>query len=168
MARSFRRLVTGVGADGQSSLLEDTEIQEGELGNFNLWATSPKGGESAANIPFFPPAGGAVFRVVRLPPLDPAMTPEALAALQAEFFAGLGPSNCRRDVSRHPLMHITPTTDYIVLLEGEVSLLLDVGDPIPLRPFDAVVQRATNHAWLVTGKEPAIFLAVMIGAAASS
>jgi hypothetical protein len=163
MTRSFRRLVTGVGADGRSSLVAEAQIEEGALGNFNLWATSPNGADCPAAFPFFPPAGGTIFRVVRLPPPDPAMTPEALAALQAEFFAGIGSPACRRDTSRHPLMHLTPTTDYIMLLEGEVSLLLDVGDPIPMRPFDAVVQRATNHAWLVTGKEPAVFLAVMTG-----
>ena len=70
---------------------------------------------------------------------------------------------CRVDTSRHPLMHVTPTTDYIMLLEGEVSLLLDRGDPIPLRSFDAIVQRGTNHTWLVTGSSPAVFLAVMAG-----
>jgi hypothetical protein len=62
-----------------------------------------------------------------------------------------------------PLMHTTPTTDYIVLLSGEVSLLLDEGEPVPLRPFDAVVQRGTNHTWVVTGCEPAVLMAVMLG-----
>jgi quercetin dioxygenase-like cupin family protein len=63
-------------------------------------------------------------------------------------------------------MHVTPTTDYIMLLSGEVSLLLDVGEPISLRPFDCVVQRATNHAWIVTGSEPAVLVAVMSGVTA--
>jgi quercetin dioxygenase-like cupin family protein len=62
-------------------------------------------------------------------------------------------------------MHVTPTTDYIVLLSGQVSLLLDVGEPIVLRPFDAVVQRSTNHAWINTGSDAAILMAVMIGQA---
>jgi hypothetical protein len=112
-------------------------------------------------LPFFPPPGGTICRVVRLPPPDPAMQPEDFARLVEAFFAGLGSPECRLDTSRHPLMHVTPTTDYIMLLEGEVSLLLDTGDPIPLHPFDVVVQRATNHTWLVTGDRPAVFLAVM-------
>jgi cupin domain len=100
---------------------------------------------------------------VCLPPPDPAMTPAALEAFVEEFFAGVGSRSCKVDASRHPLMHVTPTTDYIMLLSGVVSLLLDEGDPIPLKPFDCVIQRATNHAWIVTGDEPAVFLAVMAG-----
>jgi hypothetical protein len=46
-------------------------------------------------------------------------------------------------------------------------LLLDVGGPIELRPFDAVVQRGTNHAWINTGTTPAILMAVLIGQRAS-
>jgi quercetin dioxygenase-like cupin family protein len=60
-------------------------------------------------------------------------------------------------------MHVTPTTDYIMLLSGEVSLLLDAGEPIPLQPFDVVVQRNTNHAWINTGREAAVLMAVMVG-----
>ena len=101
---------------------------------------------------------------MRLPPPDPAMTQGALDALIKEFFAGVGSPACKVDVSRHPLMHVTPTTDYIMLLSGEASLLLDEGDPIPLKPFDCVVQRATNHAWIVTSAEPAVFVCVMAGA----
>jgi hypothetical protein len=32
-----------------------------------------------------------------------------------------------------------------------------------LKPFDAVVQRNTNHAWINTGTEAAILMAVMVG-----
>src|SRR5713226_5376790 len=39
MPVSFRRLVTGRDADGKSRLLEDTQVQEGRLGNFNFWRT---------------------------------------------------------------------------------------------------------------------------------
>ena len=168
MTRSFRRLTTGVNADGKSTLVEEAQVTEGDLGNFNLWMTTPEGGDGAAAMPFFPSPGGTTFRVVRLPPPDPTMTPQALAQIAAGFFAGVGSPACRRDVSRHPLMHVTQTTDYIMLLEGEISLLLDTGEPISLRPFDTVVQRATNHAWIVTGDKAAVFLAVMIGSAGLS
>jgi hypothetical protein len=163
MTRSFRRLTTGVDGEGRSTLVDEAHIHESDLGNFNLWMTTPEGGDGAADMPFFPAPGGTIFRVVRLPPLDPTTTSEALAKLAGEFFAGVGSPACRRDTSRHPLMHVTPTTDYIMLLEGNVSLLLDTGEPIPLRPFDTVVQRGTNHTWLVTGDRPAVFLAVMTG-----
>ena len=58
-------------------------------------------------------------------------------------------------------MHKTETIDYIILLKGEVTLLLDE-DEVDLKPFDVVVQRGTNHAWVCKGEEPALFIAVLI------
>jgi hypothetical protein len=166
MTLSFRRLTTGRDAHGKSVLIDDARIEEGALGNFNFWTTRPDGTDGAADIPFFPASGGSIFRVFRLPPADPPPTAGEMAAIADEFFSGLGSADCRIDTSRHPLMHVTPTTDYVMLLTGAVSLLLDVGEPIPLRPFDCVVQRATNHAWIVTGSEPAVLVAVMSGVVA--
>src|SRR5262249_11990415 len=34
-----------------------------------------------------------------------------------------------------------------------------------LKPFDVVVQRGTNHAWINTGREPALIAAVLVDAA---
>jgi hypothetical protein len=168
MTLSFRRLTTGRNARGESILLEEARIEEGSLGNFNFRTTRPNGTDGATNIPFFPAEGGSIFRIFRLPPADPQPTADELATIAEEFFKGVGAPDCKIDTSRHPLMHVTPTTDYIMLLSGAVSLLLDTGEPIALKPFDCVVQRATNHAWIVTGPETAILVAVMIGAAAKS
>ena len=62
-------------------------------------------------------------------------------------------------------MHTTRTIDYVVLLSGEVTLLLDKGE-VDLKPFDVVVQRGTSHAWVNKnkGKEPALIAAVLIDA----
>jgi hypothetical protein len=166
MTLSFRRLATGRTPEGKSVLVDDARVEEGTLGNFNFWTIRPDGTDGAANIPFFPPPGGSIFRVFRLPPGDPPPTASQLASIVDDFFKGVGSPGCRVDTSRHPLMHVTPTTDYIMLLSGEVSLLLDVGEPIPLRPFDCIVQRATNHAWVVTGSEAAVLVAVMSGVVA--
>jgi hypothetical protein len=166
MTISFRCLGTGRNTAGKSTLLEDRQVAEGTLGNFNFWITRPDGTDGAEDIPFFPAPGGSIFRVFRLPPPNPTMTSRQLATLADDFFNGVGSPACKVDTSRHPLMHVTPTTDYIMLLSGAVSLLLDVGEPIALKPFDCVVQRATNHAWIVTSAEPAILLSVMSGAVA--
>jgi quercetin dioxygenase-like cupin family protein len=91
------------------------------------------------------------------------MTAAEVAAMQDWFFMEVGDSNARVDTSRHPMMHTTATVDYILLLSGEISLLLDEGDPIKLKPFDAVVQRATNHSWVNTGAAPALLMCVMVG-----
>jgi quercetin dioxygenase-like cupin family protein len=74
-------------------------------------------------------------------------------------------AHCCSDTSRHPGMHKTRTIDYVVLLSGEVTLLLDKGE-VDLKPFDVVVQRGTSHAWVNNGKEPALIAAMRIDAKA--
>jgi hypothetical protein len=44
-----------------------------------------------------------------------------------------------------------------------VTLLLDKTE-VNLKPFDTVVQRGTNHAWVNRGKEPALAVGVLISA----
>ena len=75
----------------------------------------------------------------------------------------MGAAEARRDTSRHPRMHATATVDYIIVLEGEVSLLLD-NDERHLAPFDVVVQRGTNHAWINRGSAPALLAGILIDA----
>ncbi len=58
-------------------------------------------------------------------------------------------------------MHKTKTVDYIILLGGEITLLLDE-DEVDLKPFDGVIQRGTNHAWINKGSDPAFLVAVLI------
>jgi quercetin dioxygenase-like cupin family protein len=72
-------------------------------------------------------------------------------------------THCRPDTKRHPGMHKIRTIDYVIILSGEVTLLLDKGE-VDLKPFDVVVQRGTNHAWVNKGKEPVLIAAVLIDA----
>lgn len=44
------------------------------------------------------------------------------------------------------VMHRTKTLDYVVVIEGELTLILDDSEAT-LRPGDVVVQRGTDHAW---------------------
>jgi hypothetical protein len=167
MDRIYRRLVTGNNASGRSILVEDAEIREtGGAGNFNFWRTPSRDRVRGPTgpFPFFPAADETVFRMFRIPPDNPAMTRAAIEQVATDFFAELGDRRCKIDTRRHPLMHATPTVDYIMLLSGDAALILDEGEPIALKPFDAVVQRGTNHTWLNTGREDAVFLAVMLGA----
>jgi hypothetical protein len=160
-----RRIVTGIDADGRSCVIEDRQVPESTMGNTHLWLRGPADRENDGRepMPFFPAPGQSVFRVVRLPPPDPAMTAGALAVAADAFFSAIGDAWCRSDTARDPFMHRTPTTDYITVLSGQVSLLLETGEGVALRPFDTVIQRQTNHAWQVTGTEPAVLLVVMIG-----
>ena len=86
---------------------------------------------------------------------------EELEAGMAAAFEQIDAAHERPDTTRHPGMHKTKTIDYIILLSGSVTLLLD-DDEVQLQPFDVVVQRGTNHAWVVDGTESALFIAVLI------
>jgi hypothetical protein len=166
---SSRRLVTGNDASGKSQLVDDRDIVEGAGGNFDHWTIQSGTGRPENETfdqvqPFFPDKGQVFFRQFRIPPTAPGTPRAVLDKIAQDMFDHFGIADCRIDTSRHPLMHRTPTTDYVVLLSGEASLLLDHGEPIRLKPFDAVVQRGTNHAWINTGKDDAVFIAVLVGA----
>jgi hypothetical protein len=168
MSETHRVIVTGTNKAGKSVVVEDAHTALAGPGNFDFWQThvgqSPHDLTAGrAPMKFFPAPGGTMFRLFTIPPLDPNMTPSEIAAMQDWFFKEVGTPDARVDTSRHPMMHATPTVDYILLLSGEISLLLDEGEPIELKPFDAVVQRATNHAWVNTGKAPALLMCVMVG-----
>jgi len=63
--------------------------------------------------------------------------------------------------SRSP-MHRTETIDYGLVLEGEVTLVLDDGSETLLRAGDVVIQRGTDHAWVNPTDEGARMLFVLV------
>jgi hypothetical protein len=89
-----------------------------------------------------PPAGGSVCRVVTFPPEDSAKV-EA-GDVQA-FFAAMGSPRASVE-GPHPYMQQTRTLDFCLVLEGEITLVLDAGE-VALKAGDTVVQRGTRHAW---------------------
>jgi hypothetical protein len=78
----------------------------------------------------------------------------------ASWFASMNASHNRIDTRRDPGMHVSATTDYVILLKGEITLVLD--DEVPMKPFDTVVQLQTNHAWRNDGTETALLLAALV------
>lgn len=60
-----------------------------------------------------------------------------------------------------PGMHKTPTIDYGIVLQGEITLELDCGS-VNLAAGDIVVQRATAHAWRNYGDTPCVMVFVLI------
>jgi len=168
VVESHRVIVTGNNNSGKSVVVEEAHATVTGPGNFDFWQT--EAGHSPHDLSigrspmkFFPAPGGTMFRLFTIPPADPKLTPAEIAAMQEWFFNEIGSPEARGDTSRHPMMHTTPTVDYIVLLSGEISLVLDEGDAIELKPFDAIVQRAANHSWVNTGREPALLMCVMVG-----
>ena len=170
----MRRIVTGHNQDGKSVIKIDgppsRSIGEDVGGLFEIWNTDGGAIESTDQIDradidiiLSPLTGGTKFRYFKINPTPEGVPIEMLESLAAEAFKKIGAEHQRVDTTRHPTMHKTKTVDYIILLDGDVTLLLDE-DEVSLKPFDVVVQRGTNHAWINNGTEPALFIAVLIDA----
>jgi hypothetical protein len=169
MDRAYRCVVTGRDTEGKSVVARDTMVPTAALGCADFWktTTSPaslaRDGFPSGAVQLEPPAGGTIFRFFEIPPQRPNLTAEEADRAAAATFAAAGGSHCRVDTRRHPMMHTTSTIDYVVVLQGRVTLLLDEGE-VPLSPFDVVVQRGTNHYWLNPGPDPALLMGVLLDA----
>jgi len=108
-----------------------------------------------------PPKNGSKFRYFQINPTPEGVPMELMQEIAGEAFEKIGAAHHRVDTSKHPAMHKTDTIDYIILLKGDVTLILDE-EEVRLKPHDVVVQRGTNHAWVNNGAEPALLIAVLI------
>jgi hypothetical protein len=101
-----------------------------------------------------PPAGGSVCRVVTFPPDDSWRGKVGAKEVQA-FFASMGSPGASSYApdAPHPYMQRTRTLDFCLVLEGEITLVLDTTE-VTLRAGDTVVQRGTNHAWSNHSRKP--------------
>ena len=169
----MRRIVTGHDR-GKSVVMIDSppsrSIGEDVGGLYEIWNTdgdpinsSDSSDQADIDIVLSPAKNGTKFRYFKINPTPDGVPPEILENLAADAFKKIGAEHERVDTTKHPTMHKTKTIDYIILLEGDVTLLLDE-DEVVLQPFDVVVQRGTNHAWINNGSEPALFIAVLIDA----
>jgi quercetin dioxygenase-like cupin family protein len=158
----IRRVVTGHDANGKAVVLSDgpvptvhsNPIRPGQL-SFEVWKTHamPVTIDAAQPEPTVgtrslqPPRHGTVFRISVVPPESEQtrnLTPEEARDLFRK--SGAGEASTYGRGGRHPMMHRTETVDYAVVLEGEITLLLDEGD-VKLTAGDVVIQRGTSHAW---------------------
>ena len=169
---NLRRIITGHDEQGKSIIVIDRgpakTIGEDVGGLFEIWNTDGKKIDSLDNrdradieIILSPEANGTKFRYFEIQPTPENIPREKLEEAAAIAFEKIGAAHERIDTSRHHAMHQTKTIDYIILLKGDVTLLLDK-DEVRLKPFDTVVQRGTNHAWVNNGNEPALLIAVLI------
>jgi mannose-6-phosphate isomerase-like protein (cupin superfamily) len=150
---AVRRVVTGVDGTGRSVFLSDGDADgRAAFGTEGLWLTDPARGLDAVAGPdtayatLEPPPGGTSWRVFDLP------TDEAVA----EYLAGQGVADA--DAAG---FHTTETIDYVMILDGEVTLELDDGS-VDLKAGDCVVQRGTNHAWRNHSGRPVRMMVVMV------
>ena len=158
-----RRVVTGHDERNRAIIQEDGLVPRvrsigGEHGPlfFEVWNTRAtpapidhaSGEPPESGIQLAPPKHGTRIRVLDIPPDDASfntLTPEQALSHFAEVGAAEASSHTGTG-SPHAFMHRTETIDYGIVLEGEVTLILDVGETI-VRAGDIVIQRGTNHGW---------------------
>ncbi|UCH46427.1 MAG: cupin domain-containing protein [Betaproteobacteria bacterium] len=174
MLKDRRRVVTGHNESGKSIVVIDGPpariFGTDTRGLAEVWNTDgapintqERTDSADIDVVLSPVAHGSKFRFFAIAPEDLSLSDEEREARVAARFAAMGAAHERPDTSRHPAMHKTKTVDYIILLSGEATLLLD-DDERDLKPFDVVVQRGTNHAWINKGTEPALLAGVLVDA----
>ena len=162
MTGTVRRVVTGHDAEGKAVVLEDGPApavigNPARPGYFSaqIWATNatpvPIPGRepdpTANKLTLEPPPNGTLIRLIQFPPEDPAIHQLDAAGARNVFAAiGSGKASTFKPGGPHPLMHRTESVDYGIVLEGEITLVLDDSE-VTVRAGDVVVQRGTNHAW---------------------
>ena len=102
---------------------------------------------AAGPVSLSPPQGGHLFRIVDIPP-DAGETADAgkARALFEQMGEAHAATHTDHDSGKGGLMHRTETLDYGIVLEGEITLVLDTAELV-IRAGEVVIQRGSNHAW---------------------
>jgi len=101
-----------------------------------------------------PPPGGSVCRVVDFPPDDAFKGKVGAKEVEAYFRAmGSPQASTYSAQAPHPYMQKTTTLDFCLILEGEITLVLDK-EQVHLKAGDTVVNRGSNHAWSNRSSRP--------------
>nr|WP_034331974.1 cupin domain-containing protein [Herbaspirillum sp. B39] len=172
----IHRVVTGHDAQGRSIISSDgplpTVVEVAAIPGtlfHEVWSTSATPARvdngpdpSLGALVLSPPERGTRMRFVDIPP----DTEEFLASANSkmhEAFSQIGEASAStvQTDSPHPLMHRTESVDYGIVIEGEMTLVLDRGE-VALKPGSVVVQRGTNHAWANRSGKPCRMLFILV------
>jgi mannose-6-phosphate isomerase-like protein (cupin superfamily) len=159
--RTFRRIVTGHDEQGRAIIQSQSpparvKTLSGDGPTFyEIWNTretpvriNRTSGEPAEDgIILAPPKNGTRIRVLDIPPETAESAKIDFAKVRAHF-AEIGAEDASTNMgeARHPHMHRTETVDYGIVLEGEITLLVDIGE-VTAHAGDIIIQRGTNHGW---------------------
>lgn len=175
--RRLRRIVTGHDADGRAIVTEDAiapsvHTNPKRVGYVltQLWATDRTpayvGNDpdpTARPLKLEPPKNGTVVRIIEFGPegdwLERLSTDDTRVA-----WGALGTSTASTNQTgraKHPFMHRTQSVDYGLVLDGEITLVLDE-EEVTMRAGDFLVERGTNHAWANRSGKPCRILFVLI------
>ena len=136
-----RRVVTGLDAEGRSTVIID-----GPIPRFNdmtaalAWRTASTPADNSGSEDTVAPYA-----------VDMLHTPGSNFAI------------CEFRPNTPELMHATDTIDYLVILSGRVTLVLEEGEA-DLGPGDLVVDRGVVHGWRNPYDEPCVAAVVNLPA----
>lgn len=159
---NFRRIVTGHDAAGKAIIIADappalSQLVGGPGGPtfHEVWHTLETPAIIRAQpdelneiqLVLAPPKNGTRLRVIDFPPEGEEIRrlTEATAIEKFKAMGGAEASTANPDAP-HPLMHRTQTVDYGIVLEGEITMILDRAETT-IKAGDIVIQLGTNHAW---------------------
>jgi mannose-6-phosphate isomerase-like protein (cupin superfamily) len=169
-----RLVATGHDSNGKAVFAHDAMVAPITLAAMpgaefhRLWGsdepqTYPDSGAEPHAPAYFPGVGGFRFGLFTIPPAQQADSPDDMAAAMEEVERKL-PGMMAHMEPDAPGMHTTDTTDFEVVLSGQVVLELDDGAEVTLSPGDTVVQNGTRHRWRNPGTVPAVLAVVLVGA----
>jgi mannose-6-phosphate isomerase-like protein (cupin superfamily) len=150
-----RRVVTGHTADGVSVVLSDgpvpvsRDLPDDGVSFHEIWSTEGAPAPITAAEDSEP-----TRRTLAVPP------PLRGTKIRINEFR---PGHLDERGLQSPV-HRTASVDYGIVLEGEITLLLDDSE-VTLGAGDVVVQRGTDHAWANRGDVPARVVFVLVDGA---
>ncbi|WP_264537478.1 cupin domain-containing protein [Flavobacterium sp. N1736] len=160
--KTFRRIVTGHDTDGKAIIVSDapptlSQLIGGPGGPtfFEVWHTletpalihSQPDETDEKSLVLPPPKNGTRIRVIDFPPEGEEIRNLSDADASAKFKdMGDESASTSHKGAPHPLMHRTETLDYGIVLEGEITMILDRAETV-VKAGDIVIQAGTNHAW---------------------
>lgn len=126
-----RRIVAAVGEDGKSYVALDEAIPPGNTGLSvrltNLWTAPVARVDNAAHFD----AGFVPFAMNQ-------MNAAAYAITLVDYAPGVGQID--------PGIHVTQTTDHFYVVEGEIVMVLELGEAV-FRAGDTGIIRGAAHGW---------------------
>ncbi|MEM7667287.1 MAG: cupin domain-containing protein [Pseudomonadota bacterium] len=174
LKKSMRRIVTINDENGRSKIALDGEPESvfsptGGQGLYNIWSDKSSGPPDRDEfvdrgkevLKLLPPDGGFTAKWFILEPPVDGLPADQVRAMNKAMFGEVGAADAYVVSERDPGMHITPTTDIIVVVNGRLRLILDEDEAV-LEAGSVVIQQGTSHAWVCAENEPAMFVAILV------
>lgn len=157
--KSFRRIVTGHDTEGKAIIISDAPIENKQLVDnangpffFEVWQTletpalihPQPDDQDDTKLVFTPPINGTRMRVIEFPPQEEEIS-KSTKAKSKEISTVI--ASTTSDKIRHLSTYKTSSVDYGIVLEGEISLILDQQETT-MAAGDILIQNGTSHAWI--------------------